>query len=401
MKRVPSHPIIEVPGFTFAGISAGIKKSGMKDLALIFSDSPAEVAALFTNSSIKAPSVKHGIEKLAARKKCRAVIINSGNANACTGAPGVRDDRELTEKAADVLGLPSELVYSASTGIIGKPLPMAKIKKALPVLAGALSSSSLATAASAIMTTDTFEKISSRQIKLGRKTGTIAGIAKGAGMICPNMATMLCFIVTDVAINRKTLDAALRDAVKKSFNRITVDNDMSTNDTVMALANGSLGNRSLSGRSPSFYKFKKALEEITYDLARMIVQDGEGATKLVEVAVKGAATEADAEKTALSIAKSMLVKTAVYGQDPNWGRIMAAIGYADTVVIEEKIDIWLNNVKLVSRGIATGRDKSARKALAARDILISVDLGMGKETAKALTCDLTKEYININAHYST
>ncbi len=220
-------------------------------------------------------------------------------------------------------------------------------------------------------------------------------------MICPDMATMLCFIVTDIAITHRALDAALKEAVNRSFNLLTVDNDMSTNDTVMALANGTLNNNTLTKRSPSYNNFTRALYDITYDLSKMIAEDGEGATKLIEVLVKGARSQGDARKMALSVARSMLVKTAMYGQDPNWGRIMAAIGYSGANVAENKIDISLNKIKVVSRGMGTNRDKAARKTLADNKILISVDARSGKETAKALTCDLTETYIKINAHYGT
>ncbi|MBI4682494.1 MAG: bifunctional glutamate N-acetyltransferase/amino-acid acetyltransferase ArgJ [Nitrospirae bacterium] len=400
MKRVPANRKFIVPGFKFAGISAGIKKSGDRDLALIYSESPAIAAGMFTTNRIKAAPVKLAIENITSQK-AQAIIINSGNANACTGKKGIKDAREVNKKTAEELGIPSELVYVSSTGIIGKPLPVEKINNAVPGLVDKLSPSSLRQVASAMMTTDTFAKMSSRKLKIGRKRGTITGIAKGAGMICPNMATMLCFIVTDIAINRQALDSALREAVTSSFNRLIIDNDMSTNDTVMILANGNLQNRPITKRSAEFNIFKNALNEITYDLARMIAEDGEGATKLIEVIVKGALTEADAEKIALAIANSMLVKTAIYGQDPNWGRIVAAIGYSGVEVNENTLDISLNKIKLVRKGLGTNKEKVARKTLSKKNIIITVDLGIGKETAKALTCDLTEGYIKINAHYST
>jgi len=400
MKRGPAIRNIIIPGFRFAGISAGIKKSGNRDLALIYSESPAVTAGLFTTNRIKAAPVKLAIKNLSS-KKAQAIIINSGNANACTGEKGMKAALEVISGTAHELGISPGLVYSSSTGIIGRPFPADTIKKALPGLIRKLNRLSLKHTASAIMTTDTFAKISFRQVEIAGKKGTIAGIAKGAGMICPHMATMLCFIVTDIAINPHALDPALREAANRSFNMLSVDNDMSTNDTIMMMANGHLNNPLITKSSPYYTNFKRALNEITYDLARMIAEDGEGATKLIEVVVKGARSSSDAGKIALSIANSMLVKTAVYGRDPNWGRIMAAIGYSGVSVKENKIDISINKVKLVSKGMGTTREKAARNALSSKTVIITIDLGTGKENARALTCDLTEGYIKINAHYGT
>jgi glutamate N-acetyltransferase/amino-acid N-acetyltransferase len=399
MKRGPARNFV-IPGFKFAGISAGIKKSGNRDLALIYSEGPSVTAGLFTTNRIKAAPVKLAIKNITSGK-AQAIIINSGNANACTGEKGMKAAREIITGTAHELGISPELVYSSSTGIIGRPFPAETIKEALPALIRKLSPLSLKHAASAIMTTDTFAKISFKQVEIAGKKGTIAGIAKGAGMICPNMATMLCFIVTDIAINPQALDAALREAANRSFNMLSVDNDMSTNDTIMIMANGLLNNPLITKRSPDYANFKSALNELTYDLARMIAEDGEGATKLIEVIVEGARSESDAGRIALSVANSMLVKTAVYGRDPNWGRIMAAIGYAGADVNENRIDISINKVKLVSKGLGTKREKAARTALLNKNIAIRIDLGTGKENARALTCDLTEGYIKINAHYGT
>lgn len=401
MKEVSGNPEIIIPGFKFAGIPAGIKRSGERDLALIFSESPAVTAALFTTNKIKAAPVKLSIERLATHKKCQSIIINSGNANACTGSPGLKNAREMIIKTAEELGIAPELVCVSSTGKIGTPLPMGKIKKALPVLVKKLSPLSLNHAASAILTTDTVTKLSSKKVKIGRKTGIIAGIAKGSGMIRPGMATMLSFIVTDISINRTALYSALREAVNRSFNRITVDNEMSTNDTVMMMANGNLKNIPVTMSAAVYNKFKGALNDVTYDLAGMIAEDGEGATKLIEIIVRGAKTESDAGKVASSVANSMLVKTAIYGQDPNWGRIMAAAGYSGAAVDERKIDIYINKIKLASKGTGTSKESVARKTLANKKILITIDLGIGKKTTGVLTCDLTEEYIKINAHYGT
>jgi glutamate N-acetyltransferase/amino-acid N-acetyltransferase len=401
MKRSARKRCITIRGFSFAGISAGIKDSAEKDLALICSDVPAVTAALFTTNSVKAAPVKLGVSRLSRQKHCRAVIINSGNANACTGNQGLKDARDMIAKTAKETGIAPGLVQVSSTGIIGQRLPMEKIAKAIPDLVNKLSPTSLPDAASAIMTTDTFSKISQKKIKIGNKTGTIAGIAKGSGMICPNMATMLCYIFTDIAVTHKTLDSALRKAAGLSFNRLSVDNDMSTNDTVMVLSNGSLGNTPLTARSSHYKKFETALGDVMYHLSRMIAEDGEGATKLVEITVRGARTESDAERIGKMISNSMLVKTAIYGKDPNWGRIIAAIGSSGVNVREEKIDIFLDRIKLVSRGVGTNREKAAAKVLSNKNIAITVDLNSGKKSAKVLTCDLTEGYIKINAHYST
>ncbi len=388
-----------IPGFKFSGVSAGIKKTKKKDIALIFSETRAVIAGVFTTNKIKAAPVKFDIKRIRSRGKSQAIIINSGNANACTGLQGLKDAKEMAEITAKQLGIPSELVYVASTGYIGRPLPMQKIKKTIPKAVKKLSPRAIKEAASAIITTDTFPKIFSRMINIDGKKGTIAGIAKGAGMICPNMATMLSFIVTDIAVESGALNSALREAVKKSFNRLTIDNDMSTNDTVLIMANSRLKNTPIKKRSPVYRIFENALSETAYNLSKMIALDGEGATKLIEVVVKGAKTESDAEKAAKSIANSFLVKTAVYGKSPNWGRIMAAIGYSGIEINEQKIKISLNNLKLVNKGI--GVKQASKNLFLKKEITITVDLGLGKKEAKVLKCDLKDKYIKINARYST
>lgn len=389
-----------VPGFSFSGISSGIKKSGAKDLALIVSERTANIAGVFTTNMIKAAPVKLDIRRIKSGRG-QAIIINSGNANACTGEKGHKNADEMTKITSQELGLAKNLVYISSTGIIGRPLQMPKIIRAIPKAVKELSPASLENAASAIMTTDTFTKIALRKIKIGTKTGTIAGIAKGAAMICPDMATMLSFIMTDVSVKSAALDSSLRRAINSSFNVLAVDNDMSTNDTVMIMANGILGNKEISEKSPLYKKFEGCLSEVTYDLARMIAADGEGATKLIEVIVQGARSKTDAEKIAKSIATSMLVKTAIYGEDPNWGRIISAIGYSKADVKEDRIDIYFNNIKVVGRGKGLNKNIAAKKSLSGKEITITVNLGIGKSCAKAITCDLTENYIKLNAHYTT
>ncbi len=400
MNKPSPQKLLPVPGFSFSAATAGIKESGTKDMALIYSEVPAVMAGVFTKNSIKAAPVKLAIEKISARKG-QAIIINSGNANACTGKQGMKDAAEMTASTAAALNIPEDLVYVSSTGIIGRTLPMDVINNAIPGLAKGLSHSAMDSAAAAIMTTDTFPKSVSKTIKIAGKTITISAIAKGSGMICPDMATMLCYIVTDLAISPAALDSALRGAVEISFNRLSVDNDMSTNDTVFVMANCRAGNKPVTMRSPDYNKFKKALEEISYELARMIAIDGEGATKLIEIIINGAASETDAKKAAMSIANSMLVKTAIFGKDPNWGRIIAAAGYSGAKLNEDMMTISINNIKLVTKGTGTGNESAANKELQKKDIKITVELGAGRSEAKVLTCDLTDGYININAHYTT
>ncbi len=400
MKNTSCEKTVHVPGFLFAGVSAGIKESGERDLALIYSERPAVTAGLFTTNRVKAAPVKLALRRIASRRG-QAVIINSGNANACTGKQGLRDAEEINTVTAKELGISAGLVYVSSTGVIGVPLPVEKIRNALPGLVESLSASSLNDAASAIMTTDTFAKTCSGKVRIGGKTGTIAGIAKGAGMICPRMATLLCYMVTDIAVRPGALDRALREAVNKSFNRLTVDNDMSTNDTVMIMANGLLGNKPLTARSPCYRRFSNALNEVAYSLAKMIARDGEGATTPVAIIVRGAAGERDAERAAMTIAGSMLVRTAIHGKDPNWGRIMAALGRSGVEISEDRVDIYINKVKVVSRGTGTGRDKSANSIFKDGEVTVTVDLKAGRESARVLTCDLTEGYIRINAHYRT
>jgi glutamate N-acetyltransferase/amino-acid N-acetyltransferase len=391
---------IAVPGFLFSGVSSGIKKGGMRDIAVIYTEKTATVSAVFTTNRIKAAPVQLGIERLSSQRG-RAIVVNSGNANACTGPKGLLDAREMADITAGELGVPSSLVYVSSTGIIGKQLPMAAVRKGITQAVTSLSPYSIHDSASAIMTTDAFPKVAFRKIRLGRKTVSLAGIAKGAGMICPNMATMLCFLFTDAAVTPAALNRALRNSVANSFNRTTVDNDMSTNDTVIAMANGNVGGTSVSVKSPYYRKFLVSLHEVTYELARMIASDGEGATKMVTVNVTGSRTGLEADKVARSIASSLLVKTAVYGRDPNWGRIIAAAGSSGVNVKEDKMAIFINDCKVFSRGIGTGKERTARKELTKKEISITVHLGVGRASSRILTCDLTEEYVRINSEYST
>ncbi|MEW6053913.1 MAG: bifunctional glutamate N-acetyltransferase/amino-acid acetyltransferase ArgJ [Nitrospirota bacterium] len=387
-------------GFLFSAAEAAIKKPGRKDLALIYSTTEATVAGRFTTNNVKAAPVKLDMKNIK-EGRGQAIIVNSGNANACTGRMGMEDAREMASLVARRLRMKSSRIFVCSTGVIGTPMPMERIRPGIDTLAENLGKASLEDVAGAIMTTDTFPKIVLKKVKIGKKTGRIAGICKGAGMISPHMATMLCFVMTDIAIDRHALDSALGEAVRKSFHRITIDGDMSTNDTVLVMANGILGNEEISRNSPHFAVFRDALSGVTYELSKLIAMDGEGATKLVEIEVVGAGSESDAGKAAFAVANSNLVKTALYGNDANWGRIMAALGYSGARMKEENVDIYFGRVKMVSKGIMTGRDKEAGGILRQKHVKIIINLRIGKASAKVLTCDLTEKYVRVNAEYRT
>jgi glutamate N-acetyltransferase/amino-acid N-acetyltransferase len=307
----------------------------------------------------------------------------------------------MSKLVAGLHGIRADSVYVCSTGVIGTPMPMERIRSKISTLVESLGMATIDDVAAAIMTTDTFPKIVSKRKKIGNKMVTITGICKGAGMIQPKMATMLSFVTTDASIERSALDAALRQAVSRSFNRITIDGDMSTNDTVLIMANGMAGNEPIMLKSKAYEIFAGTLTELAYGLSEMIVRDGEGATKLVKVVVRNARSEKDAEKGAFAVANSLLVKTAIYGNDANWGRLMAALGYSGIVIKEEKIDIYLNGLMVAKNGMAAGVDKEANERLNNTQVEIVIDLHLGKGSAKVLTCDLTEDYIKINAEYRT
>lgn len=399
LRKIPK---IHIPkGYMFSATEAAIKKAGRKDIALIYSEVKANIAGTFTTNKIKAAPVRLDLKNIKSGKG-QAIIVNSGNANACTGERGIKDAIKTADITARYLKIKPSLVYVCSTGVIGIPMPMDRILSKIPALVDNLGKSDIQEVASAMMTTDTFPKIASKKVKINSMTGIITGICKGAGMIAPNMATMLCFIITDIAVDKKTLNNAIKDSVKKSFNRITIDGDMSTNDTALILANGMIGNTVINEKSPFYKKFKCALDDITYSLSSMIVMDGEGATKVIKVEVRGAVKESEAEKAAFSIANSNLVKTTVYGNDANWGRIMAALGYSGIKFQEKKVDISFGNVRVVQKGIGTGKDKKANHYLKNnKEIKILVNLNLGKSSASVLTCDLTEEYVKVNAEYRT
>ncbi len=342
-------------GFRAAAVRCGIKEGPPEkcDLGLIISDFPAVAAATFTSNKIKAAPVRVSAAHLRAADT-RAIIANSGNANACTGSTGIQNARRMTQAVARQLGLKERQILVCSTGRIGRDLPVAKIEESMPALVAGLSPSGSNVVADAIMTSDTFQKEIAVELPLAGKRVRIGGIAKGAGMINPDMATMLCFVTTDAPISKRDLQRLTSASVEQSFNRITVDGDMSTNDTAICLANGQAGIPPIESDHEEYGWFAEGLNFVTRQLARMIVEDGEGVTKFVEVHVKGAATYQDARKAAEAVANSMLVKCAWYGEDPNWGRIMDAVGYSLAKVREEMIDIFFDGAVAVQHGMASG-----------------------------------------------
>jgi len=390
--------VLEVPGFVAGAVAAGLKKGGNKDLGIIFSEVPACAAGVFTTNQVQAAPVLFDKERIKSGR-CQAIVANSGNANACTGKRGIEDAEAVARSAATTLGIPEELVLVASTGVIGQRLNVSAIEAAIPRLAGTLSSTGLYDLAQAIMTTDTFPKAFSKQGGIGDKTFTVTGVAKGAGMILPDLATMLCFVCTDIAARSDLLGQALKDAVATSFNTITVDGDTSTNDTVLLLANG------LSGlnleEAACAAAFQKILNEVLFALAIDIVRDAEGATKLVSIQVKGTSSKADATTVAYTVANSPLVKTALFGEDANWGRIIAAVGRAGVPISIDTIDIYFDDVCMVKDGQGCGSqaEEAATRVLKTDRFWITIDLKLGSEAATVHTCDLSTEYVRINADY--
>jgi len=394
--------ITAVPGILASGIHGGIKASGKRDLALVYSSVPARAAALFTTNQVRGAPVQVSMEHIKG-KTIQAILASSGCANTCTGEQGLRDAREMAGIVADLLRIPVRHVLVASTGIIGQPLPMDRVRAALPKLVKALSPQGGRVAAEGILTTDTVPKEAALRIEVAGRPATIGGIAKGVGMIEPHLATMFCFLATDVAIAQDALQAVLRRAVDRSFNRITVDGDQSTSDTVAILANGLAENTPLEKGSRGLRALARGVEALAQRLARMLVKDGEGATKLVEIRIRGAKTRREALSAARSVANSLLVKTALNGQDPNWGRIMMALGKSRAIVAADKVGIWIGEEALVAGGqLKPGaRLDRVREVMARPEYTIGIDLGLGSAQDSVWTCDLSEEYVRINAKYST
>ncbi len=392
--------MIKVPGFLGNGMSSGIKKRGKKDLALIFSEKPAKAAGVFTLNIVKAPPVLLGMERIKSGF-CQALVINSGIANAFTGKKGLVDAILTSKYIAMELGIDQDLVIPSSTGVIGGRLPMDKIKKAVPGLVSGLREDGFLDTAEAIMTTDAFPKYALTTIKIGGSTGTICVIGKGAGMIMPNMATMLAYILTDINIGKRALSKALKNSVDKSFNRITVDGDTSTNDTVLMLSNGKLGNKAVGESGAEYRKLEQAVTEAASEVAKMIVKDGEGATKAVKIIVKGAKTVKDADSVARTLGNSLLVKTAFYGEDPNWGRIVAAAGRAGVDFNPDRLDLYFDDHKILSNSKEVMNEPMAQDVLKKPEFTITLDLKTGKASSFIIASDITYEYLKINAHYRT
>ena len=385
-------------GFKAAGVAAGLKKKGKKDLGLMVSQVPATVAGVFTKNRVKAAPVILDRRRIKTGV-CQAIIVNSGNANCCTGEQGIRDAETMASLTASELGISEDLVLVASTGVIGEPLPIEKIDAAIPTLVNSLKSEGIPDLARSIMTTDTVPKMVSAHGVVDGKTFTVTGVAKGAGMIRPDMATMLCFVCTDVKVSSEILKEILVKAVNRSFNRITIDGDTSTNDTVLIMANG------LSGaviQSPAQKDiFQKILDEIFLDLAKQLVRDGEGVTKLVEIMVRNAVSDSDARKVADTVANSPLVKTAFFGEDANWGRIAGAVGRAGVQIDPDKIDVYFDDVQMVKAGMGQGKtvEAEAAKVLKLPEFTVTIDLNSGSGSGSILTCDFSLDYVRINADY--
>jgi glutamate N-acetyltransferase/amino-acid N-acetyltransferase len=404
MEWMDGGNVTSVPGFRAAGVACGLKKTGALDLALIASQTPCTATGVFTTNRVRAAPVVYDRQVLARNPGAiRAVVANSGCANACTGRQGQRDATEMARLVATRLGCGPESVLVMSTGMIGQPLDMMKVAAGVQAAVDQLSADGGHTAARAIMTTDTRPKTAAVRLSLGGRIVTIAGMAKGAGMIHPNLATMLCLIATDAAVTPPALDAALRRAVEQSFNCITVDGDTSTNDTVLLLANGLAGNPLLEPTGPGFDAFCQALTAIAVNLARQIVRDGEGATRFVTIQVRGAASDADARQAAMAVARSNLVKTALFGMDPNWGRVLAAVGYSAARTVDpDRLGLWFGDLALVRDGQPLPADEArARAILEQPEVEITVDLGVGDRSATVWTCDLSYDYVRINAAYRT
>jgi glutamate N-acetyltransferase / amino-acid N-acetyltransferase len=385
-------------GFRAGGVAAGLKKNKGMDLGIIFSEVPAAGAAVFTRNRVQAAPVVLDRERIRSGN-CRGVIVNSGNANCCTGARGLRDAAAMARAAADALGIPDDQVLVASTGVIGQFLPIEKVEAAIPDLVASLRPDGFDDLARAIMTTDKVPKLVSREGRIGDRPFTLLGVAKGSGMIRPDMATMLCFVCTDAEVPAGFLETALKTAADRSFNRITVDGDTSTNDTVILMANGLSG--AVVDDASSRDTFSRLLDEVLIDLAKRVVRDGEGATKLVEIAVRGAGSDGEAHVVADTIANSSLVKTAFFGEDANWGRILAAVGRAGVAFDPERVDIFFEDVLMFRDGAGFGEavEAAATAVLKKPEFTISVDLRSGKGAASVFTCDFSLDYVRINADY--
>ena len=385
-------------GYKLAGVPSGLKKNGNKDLGLIYSEVPAAVAAIFTRNRIQAAPVLLDKERITSGV-CQAIIANSGNANCCTGDQGMQDAVRMAQLTATGLNISEDLVLVSSTGVIGQLLEVDKIEAAMPGLINTLDSEGFKDFAEAIMTTDTVPKIVTRQGELDGQTFFITAMAKGAGMIRPDMATMLCFVLSDVEATPDQLKQALKPSADRSLNRLTIDGDTSTNDTTILMANGTSGAKIINADHEAV--FQSVLDEVLIEISKQLVRDGEGVTKLVDIVVKGASTDEDAFRIADTVAHSPLLKTAFFGEDANWGRIFMAVGRAGVDINPDSIDVFFDDVMMVrdSFGCGDRAEKEATEVLKKPEFKLTIDLKMGNGHASMLTCDFSVDYVKINADY--
>ena len=390
-------------GFIAAGVKCGIKESGKEDLAIIAAERRAAAALLTTrNQVVGAPVLWCRRALPRGYGRVRGIVINSGNSNACTGPAGLRDAEDVARRTASCLGATAEEVLVASTGVIGHRLPMAKIHRGIAAAAAALGRNNDVAVLRSIMTTDLREKSAVVRGRIGGVPFTMAGIVKGSGMIAPSLATMIAVVTTDLAVSPAAMHSALVRAARTTFNAVTVDSDTSTSDTVVVLAGGAAGNVPVARRSKAFTGLCEALEQVCGELARAVVADGEGATKVIRVTVRGARNDAEAEAAAKSVANSPLVKCAVHGGDPNWGRIVMALGKSAAKVEPEKLSVRIGGATVFARGVGGTFDlKKVETHMAGNSVEIECNLGLGRAAFTAWTCDLSKEYVTINADYRT
>ncbi len=401
MQKDMKQGVTYAKGFTAAGIKAGIKKSGNEDLAVIYTAKAAAVAGTFTKNAVAAAPV-YVSKDVVKNKTAHAIVANAGCANACTGEQGMKDAKEMASITAAQLGIKAEEVIVASTGVIGVNLPMDKMDAGIKKAVSELSETGSVDAGSAIITTDTHSKTREMEFVLGGQTVRMGAIAKGSGMIQPNMATMLCFITTDAAIEQTLLQKALSTVVETSFNMISIDGDMSTNDMAVVLANGAAGNQLITEENEDYSVFCTKLSELCQSLSQEIAADGEGATKFITIQVKNAPSFEDAKTVAMSVAKSPLVKTAFFGEDPNWGRVICAIGYAGVEMIPEKTKVAFGGVTVFENGMGVDSAvEKLHKVMEEHDIVIDIDMGLGEAEATVWSCDLSYEYVKINGEYHT
>lgn len=401
MIKKDTQGVTFAKGFTAAGVKAGIKKSGNLDVAVIYTKTQAVVAGTFTQNKVAAAPV-YVSKEVVATGTAHAIVANAGCANACTGQQGLDDAHKMAQIAADELGVNADDVIVGSTGVIGVNLPMDKLEAGIKDAVANLSADGSGNAGRAIITTDTHSKSVTCEFELSGKTVRMGAIAKGSGMIRPNMATMLCYITTDIAIDQTLLQKAVSGCVEKSFNMISVDGDMSTNDMVIVLANGEANNAKITKENADYQIFFDKLMMLCTELAKQIAADGEGASKFLTINVKGAKSFADAKTVGMAIANSPLVKTAFFGEDPNWGRVICAVGYSGADMVPEKTVVKFGGITIFANGTgATYDEKALAHVMKEKDIVIDIELNMGQEDATVWSCDLSYEYVKINGEYHT